>query len=84
MDNVSLWLKLLTGNTAQVLLIGATVCFPFKTAASCEGRTHDLQIMRLTRCLLRQRGYTSYACIITMRLNEYYIIIELLLHQVNV
>ena len=23
MDNVSLWLKLLTGNTAQVLLIGA-------------------------------------------------------------
>ena len=28
----------------------------FKTPAPCEDWTHDLQIMRLTRCLLRQRG----------------------------
>ena len=27
-----------------------------KDYAPCEARTHDLQIMRLTRCLLRQRG----------------------------
>ena len=27
-----------------------------KSHAPCEGWTHDLQIMRLTRCLLRQRG----------------------------
>ena len=31
-----------------------------KTAAPCEARTHDLQIMRLTRCLLRQRGHTCH------------------------
>ena len=30
---------------------------PLKIAL-CEDRTHDLQIMRLTRCLLRQRGLT--------------------------
>ena len=27
-----------------------------KLYTPCEARTHDLQIMRLTRCLLRQRG----------------------------
>ena len=27
-----------------------------KTYAPSEARTHDLQIMRLTRCLLRHRG----------------------------
>uniref|UniRef100_A0A0K0FPU7 Transmembrane protein n=1 Tax=Strongyloides venezuelensis TaxID=75913 RepID=A0A0K0FPU7_STRVS len=27
-----------------------------KKNAPCEARTHDLQIMRLTRCRLRQRG----------------------------
>ena len=27
-----------------------------KTTAPSEDRTHDLQIMRLTRCLLRYRG----------------------------
>ena len=30
-----------------------------KTHAPCEAWTHDLQIMRLTRCLLRQRGPKS-------------------------
>ncbi len=29
-----------------------------KTYATYEGRTHDLQIMRLTRCQLRQGGTT--------------------------
>ena len=33
-----------------------------KTNAQCEGRTHDLHIMRLTRCLLRQRGTHWYIC----------------------
>ena len=28
-----------------------------KKRASSEDRTHDLEIMRLTRCLLRHRGY---------------------------
>ena len=27
-----------------------------KKCATCEARTHDLQIMRLTRCRLRQGG----------------------------
>ena len=27
-----------------------------KKGATCEARTHDLQIMRLTRCRLRQGG----------------------------
>ena len=30
--------------------------FGHKTAAPGEARTHGLQIMRLTRCLLRYRG----------------------------
>ena len=29
------------------------------SCAPCEARTHDLQIMRLTRCRLRQRGTTQ-------------------------
>ena len=28
----------------------------FQKSATCEARTHDLQIMRLTRCQLRQGG----------------------------
>ena len=28
--------------------------------APSEDRTHDLQIMRLTRCLLRYRGYVQH------------------------
>ena len=53
-----------------------------KTAAPCEARTHDLQIMRLTRCLLRQRGYIiAWSCLhrrmhccnaITLYLHYYY------------
>ena len=31
--------------------------FGHKTAAPGEARTHGLQIMRLTRCLLRYRGW---------------------------
>ena len=31
--------------------------FGHKTAAPGEARTHGLQIMRLTRCLLRYRGF---------------------------
>ena len=30
-----------------------------KKCATCEARTHDLQIMRLTRCRLRQGGNLS-------------------------
>ena len=47
----------------QPFVIAAIVCCPSymcKTAAPCEARTHDLQIMRLTRCLLRQRGHTCH------------------------
>ena len=53
-----------------------------KTVAPCEARTHDLQIMRLTRCQLRQRGYvTAQSCLhrrthcynaITLYLHYYY------------
>ena len=34
--------------------------FGHKTAAPGEARTHGLQIMRLTRCLLRYRGYKIF------------------------
>ena len=61
---------------------------PCKTRAPCEARTHDLQIMRLTRCLLRQRGYTivyscshrTTHCYNAITLDLHYII-TLLLHQ---
>ena len=33
--------------------------FGHKTAAPGEARTHGLQIMRLTRCLLRYRGFEN-------------------------
>ena len=52
-------------------------CLPCKTAAPCEARSHDLQIMRLTRCLLRQRGYTyPHLCKQTW-------VITTLLHQLH-
>ena len=34
----------------------------FKKIAPGEARTHGLQIMRLTRCLLRYRGCTDKLC----------------------
>ena len=33
-----------------------------KNSATCEARTHDLQIMRLTRCRLRQGGTCVECC----------------------
>ena len=36
--------------------------FGHKTAAPGEARTHGLQIMRLTRCLLRYRGCKERLC----------------------
>ena len=51
-----------------------------KKRASSEDRTHDLEIMRLTRCLLRHRGHDetnniafilkfAYDCDVIMQLN---------------
>ena len=48
----SLWWTLWTMCLAHCVVMPSD----FKTPAPCEARTHDLQIMRLTRCLLRQRG----------------------------
>ena len=48
--------------TAAPLCHCSHCLFPLlcKIATPCEARTHDLQIMRLTRCLLRQRGHTCH------------------------
>ena len=42
-----------------------------KITAPSEDRTHDLQIMRLTRCLLRYRGTLSY-CQLNIIITEFF------------
>jgi hypothetical protein len=44
-----------------------------KTVAPGEDRTHGLQIMRLTRCLLRYQGWVI-GCVATLFFKFFYIV----------
>ena len=44
-------------NQSLVVWVSKTINIPIKMSAPGEARTHGLQIMRLTRCLLRYRGF---------------------------
>ena len=46
------WIYVIT-NDEILIFIYIVFAFNKQELASCEDRTHDLQIMRLTRCLLR-------------------------------
>ena len=65
---------------ANTITTRVKITLQYKKRASSEDRTHDLEIMRLTRCLLRHRGYDkliiiafimwlAYVCDVIMQLH---------------
>ena len=55
--HIEIWLKIRFPSIYLPLKIEKIYLHELKTAAPGEARTHGLQIMRLTRCLLRYRGF---------------------------